>query len=155
MPQLRLAAMYLDETAYYLPNGGFAWTSGHHPQLRGPESWSTASVFHFCHQLDRLTAERVREVIFEELDVVYNPPTEPKSDRNLFAPKFLDCPLRYNDQTLSLRDTLFDKFVAPIAVEAAKVAEGGSLAKTTPMSAIFLGLLEFQKLSWPEPLPII
>ena len=139
MPQLSQAALYLDETAYQLPNGGIAWTSGHHPQLKGPESWSTASVFHFTHQLDRLTAERIREVIFEELDVIYNPPTEPKQDPSLFAPGFLDCPLRYNDQSLSLRDTLFDRFVAPIAREAQKVTEGGFLSKKTSMSAIFFG----------------
>jgi len=91
LPKLRLSALYLDETAYFLPNGGLAWTSGLHPQLKGPESWSTASVFHFAHQLERLTAEQIRWVIFEELDIVYDPPSEAKTDPNLFASKFLDC----------------------------------------------------------------
>jgi hypothetical protein len=139
LPKLQQAALYLDETVYSLPNGGLAWTSGHHPQLKGPESWSTASVFHFSHRLERLTAEQIRRVIFEELDVVYDPPGEAKTDARFFAPNFLDCPLRYNNQALSLRDTLFEKFVEPIAKESKRVAEGRSMAKDTPMSAIFFG----------------
>ena len=107
--------------------------------IEGPESWSTASVFHFVYRLERLTAEQIRRVIFEELDIIYDPPGEAKSDRRLFAPKFLDCPLRYNDQQLSLRDTLFEKFVEPVAKESRRVAEGRSMAKDTPMSAIFFG----------------
>lgn len=91
------------------------------------------------YRLDRLTAEQIRRVIFEELDVVYDPPGEAKGDRRVFAPKFLDCPLRYNDQQLSLRDTLYEKFVNPIAKELRRVAEGRRMAKDTPMSAIFFG----------------
>src|SRR5713101_1465372 len=134
-----LSAFALEDTQYSLPNGGLGWTSGHHPQLKGPESWSTASAFHFAHNLERLVAEGMRRVVFEELDVVYNSPGQPKSGIGAFATKFLDCPLRYNEETLSLRETLFNRFLSPIANDAKNIEDGRSMSRATPMSAIFFG----------------
>lgn len=133
------AAFNAEETSYALPDGGLGWTSGHHPQLRGPESWSTASVFHFAHNLERLVAEGIRKVIFEELDLAYKSPGKPKGNRELFASNFLDCPLQYNGETRSLKETLLAKFVEPVESESQNVEDGRSMAKTTPMSAIFFG----------------
>lgn len=139
LDHLSKAAYALEDTSYKLSNDGLGWTSGHHPQLTGPESWSTASVYHFTHGLDRLVAEAIRRSVFEELDALYFAPSQPKTDRNDFAPHFLDCPLKVDGKVQSLKAILFDKFVKPIAGEARKVEEGGSLSAQTPMSAIFFG----------------
>src|SRR5262249_2168792 len=68
LPQLAKAAFALKGSSFQLPGGGNGWSSGHHPQLRGPESWSTASVYHFAHSLERLVAEQVRQSTFAYLD---------------------------------------------------------------------------------------
>ncbi len=139
LTNLSRAAYALDSTAYRLPNGGRGWSSGHHPQLEGPESWSTASVFHFLYNLDRIVAEAIRRAVFTSLDEVYSDVAKAKSDANAFAPGFLDCPLFYKGQIGSLKKTIYQQFVAPIAAEANAVADGRSMATTTPMSAIIFG----------------
>jgi hypothetical protein len=138
-PKLTRAAEALEETSFPLENGGKGWTSGHHPQLRGPESWSTASVYHFAYALDRLLAEAIRRSIFEELDAPYTPPTQPKVGFEKFAAELLDCPVRLSEGQNSLRDVLFKHFVEPISKDAQRVEDGRSMDSSTPMSAIFFG----------------
>lgn len=47
LTELRIAAVALERLRF--PVGtGFGWSSGHLRQIRSAESWSTASVFHFC-----------------------------------------------------------------------------------------------------------
>lgn len=91
--------------------------------------------------LERLIAEQTRRAIFEEVDIRYEFASdgEPKKGLENFAPNFVDCPLRYNDENLSLRQTIFGRFVEPIAREAANITEGRSIGKATPMSAILFG----------------
>src|SRR5271165_2571917 len=60
LPNLSLAAESVLNSVYRVEDGVQAWTSGHHPQLVEPESWATASVYHFAHSLDRLLSEAVR-----------------------------------------------------------------------------------------------
>lgn len=124
---------------FSLGENKLGWSSGHHPQLRGPESWSTACVYHFAHALDRLVAEGIRRSVFEYLDVPYLSPGQPKSNLEEFAPNFLDCPIKGGHRSQLLRTVLFKNFVSPIAKEARKVEDGGSLSSATPMSAIFFG----------------
>jgi hypothetical protein len=151
IPKLETAATLLEKTAFDLdrdkPGTVIAWASGHHPQLEGPESWSTASVYHFAYALDRLVAEAIRRALFQELRVVYPympaRSTEPPDDDNTaeFATKFLDASfVPPGAQTpRSLREALARHFVYPIARETERVRRGGQLSDDTPISAILFG----------------
>src|SRR5262249_19025328 len=128
------------------PGTVVGWASGHHPQVEGPESWSTASVYHFAHALDRLLAEALRRALFAEVGVIYPhaplPSPSPPADGDAcdFAPDFLDAPVRTADSAEeSLRCLLAQRFVYPIAREAEKIQNGGRLSDETPMSAILFG----------------
>jgi ATPase family associated with various cellular activities (AAA) len=142
LPQLQLVAFQLRHASFDLGitkvGPAVGWASGHHPQIAGPESWSTACVYHFVHALDRLVAEGIRRALFAELRTVYTAPVRITKKPD-FAPYFLDANVKPGDDVLSLRDTLRDKFVLPIDHEKTVVANGGSLAQTTPMSAILFG----------------
>ena len=138
--------MLLDRTSYDLdpshPNTIVAWPSGHHPQIEGPESWSTASVYHFAHELDGLVAEAIRRALFNELGTIYSPPVparDPATDE--FAEDFLDAILYPPDREggVSLRKAIAHAFVFPIAREVGLVDHGGALGNKTPMSAILFG----------------
>ncbi len=139
LPKLSRAAYALQETAYKLTEDGLGWSSGHHPQFKGPESWSTASVFHFTHILDRLIAEAIRRSIFEYLDAAYSPPKDPRTSPVEFAASFLDCETKIGTISVSLRTIIYERFVQPIAREAHQIKFGGSLSPGTPVSAIFFG----------------
>jgi hypothetical protein len=142
---LILTAQKLQQASFELDvsssGSAVGWASGHHPQIEGPESWSTASVYDFVHALDRLVAEAIRRALFNELHTAYSTPDKSKTPRRPeeFAPKFLDAKLSFGHDVLSLRDTLREYFVLPIDREKSIVANGGKLASTTPMSAILFG----------------
>src|SRR5262249_25999317 len=144
------ATQCLRTTAFDLqpqePGTIIAWASGHHPQLPGPESWSTASVYHFAHALDRLLAEALRRALFSEVGIVYpraplassSPPDD--DDASEFAPDFLDARVRIpGGLDGSLRQILAQRFVYPIAREAEQIQNGARLSDETPMSAILFG----------------
>jgi len=143
LPNLGATAEAILGNAYRVEGGTPAWTSGHHPNQSEPESWATASVFHFVHQLDRLLAEAVRRDLFRYLDQPL--PRSPKRDkkkREDFAPApgFLDSQLDVQGQpNHSLRDFLWDSFVRPISDEAGRIIDGREFKKETPRSAIFFG----------------
>ncbi|MGH6897350.1 MAG: ATP-binding protein [Geminicoccaceae bacterium] len=139
LSNLSKAAFALEDTAYPLPDGGHGWASGHHPQFQGPESWSTASAYHFAYGLDRLAAEAIRKVVFEDLQVPYTPPSRPRSAYQDFAPKFLDSRFPYRGQERSFKEVLYNAFVLPISTEALKVEAGASMLEQTPTSAILFG----------------
>jgi hypothetical protein len=138
--KLGKAASSLKNRAFRFESGALAWASGHHPQNPGPESWSTASVYHFLYQLDRLIVEAVRQSIFVYLDQLYNKPTEAKAASANFLPPsgFLDSTLWDGNKSLRLSDELI-KFVEPIAKRAKAVRATKSLPEGTKMSAIFFG----------------
>lgn len=121
----------------YFPIGSAAlgWASGHHPQLQGAESWSTASVFYFAHLLDRLVAEAIRRELFASLDMPYPTPREPSSE---FAARFVDGDTEIEGQPQSLKKALLDRFVEPIKQRAHLVRRGRPLTDTA-ISAIFFG----------------
>lgn len=52
--ELMLALDYAEATHQELPDGGWGWSSGHHPHRDSPESWATASVYRFAQALRRL-----------------------------------------------------------------------------------------------------
>jgi ATPase family associated with various cellular activities (AAA) len=143
LPRLQLAALQLRHASFDLgltkAGSAVGWASGHHPQIEGPESWSTACVYHFVHALDRLVAEAIRRALFVELRTIYTAPVRVAKKKEDFAPYFLDANVKLGDSVLSLRETLRDKFVLPIDREKAAVANGGKLPPTTPMPAILFG----------------
>jgi hypothetical protein len=142
LEELRRSVEHLRYTVFELAEDASGWASGHHPQIQGPESWSTASVYDFVHALDRLVAEAVRQALFAEVRAVYRRPerltARPKKPEE-FAPGFLDADVKVDEEVLSLKSALRDAFVLPIEREKRTVANGGQLNPTTPMSAILFG----------------
>jgi hypothetical protein len=135
---LSAAAKALDSTYYPLSGGGRGWASGHHPSLKGPESWSTASVYHFVHALGRLVAEAVRRKLFEKLDQEYTPPSPLRADKE-FARDFLDSRIEVDGEKESLRETILKRFVDPLKDNVNVVAAGQPIPRDTKMSAILFG----------------
>ncbi len=143
LPKLSLATESLLSSVYRLEKGVRAWASGHHPQLEGPESWTTASVYHFVHRLDRLLAEAVRREVFRYLDQpVPRAVKRDSKEKKDFAPApdFLDSTLNLHGKPKqSLRDFLWEKFVQPLSTQADGIVSGRKFEKKTPTSAIFFG----------------
>ena len=143
LPKLGLAAQSVLDSVYRVEGGIPAWTSGHHPNQAEPESWATASVYHFIHELDRLLADAVRIEVFRYLDQPLTRTVKRvKKDKQYFAPMpdFLDSSLDPPGQPgYSLRDFLWERFVQPLSDEADGIVDGRRFAKGTPTSAIFFG----------------
>jgi len=142
LPNLSRATKSLLESEYRLGTGVSAWASGHHPQLEGAESWTTASVYHFVQRLDRLLAEAVRRELFRYLDQIPGVVAQGSKEKKDFAPApaFLDSRLDLPGKPQhSLRDFLWEEFVKPLATQVTGVANGRKFEKGTAISAIFFG----------------
>jgi hypothetical protein len=137
---LGAAARALRGSAFQLPKNGWGWSSGHHPQLRGPESWSTASVYHFAHALERLVARQVRHSTFAYLGAKYTEPPPPDDYRETLT-QFLDCELTLQGAQSSLKEILSAQILAPLVAQEklGTIASGRPLPKDVPMSMIFFG----------------
>jgi hypothetical protein len=135
------ATLALKDTSHRIGRDGLGWSSGHLPQKPGPESWATASVYHFAFELQRLIAEGIRRAVFTHLDNTYKTPGTPKSSIDDFAPDsvFLDSVVYEDDSVRSLRETIYSRFLKPISQELEVVRTGGQFSKGTPMSAILFG----------------
>ena len=138
LQHLSVAAESVLSSVYRVAAGVRAWTSGHHPQLKCPESWTTASVFHFAHVLDRLLAEAVRRDLFHYVEAPYFGAGSRHNDGE-FAKNFLDSTLNIEKKQHSLKTFLLRQFVEPLAKEAAGIVHGRPFSKRTPRSAIFFG----------------
>ena len=138
LPNLSRAVESVLESVYSVQEGVRAWTSGHHPQIAFPESWATASVYHFVYVLDRLLAEAVRLELFRHLDLPF-PEPPPSEVGAVFAKDFLDSSVKVKGKARSLKEFLSTEFVEPLAKEAENIAKGGKFKKGTPLSAIFFG----------------
>ncbi len=139
LPNLGSAAESVSATVYRVEDGIQAWTSGHHPQVGDPESWATASVYHFAHSLDRLLAEAVRRQIFSYLEAPFPTLSVRGGTDADFAKDFLDSTIEVRGTQHSLRNYLWKEFVEPLAKECEGVEKGRILNKRTPRSAIFFG----------------
>jgi len=139
LPNLSRAAESVSKSVYRVERGVQAWTSGHHPQLEGPESWATASVYHFIHSLDRLLAEAVRREVFRYLEAPFPLPGERGSGKAKFAAEFLDSTVNVHNKERSLKDFLWEEFVEPLDREVDNIVKGRMFDKRTPRSAIFFG----------------
>jgi len=139
LPELRRAAESVAASVYRVEGGIAAWTSGHHPNLREPESWATASVYHFIHQLDRVLAEAVRRQLFGYLESPLPVIDADHKKRTDFATSFLDSEIRVKGRKRSLKQFLWDRFVRPLSEEAEGIKHGRKFGRRTPRSAIFFG----------------
>lgn len=140
LSQLSLAARRLKETAFEFEEGGFGWASGHHPQIAGPESWSTASVFHFLYNMDRLLAEAIRREVFNYVGAKYKTFTNPDPDISGFYSTYWDSEIKVTDEIkLPLRATLKDNFLLPISEKEQDVEKGFALPRDVPISAVLYG----------------
>ena len=135
--ELSFAAKSVSNNVYRLQDGIQVWTLGHHPQQAKPESWATASVYHFAYELDRLLAEAVRRELFRYLELPL-PPRVTRDPQARFAERFLDSTIELRGNH-SLRDFLSREFVEPLAREADNIGAGRQFKKGTPRSAIFFG----------------
>jgi adenylate kinase family enzyme len=151
----------LDKNANNLRSGGKAWPSGHHPHIRGAESWSTAAVFQFVHCMDRLVTEAIRQNVFKFVGSTYEAPKEHYSDIDEFNPReFLDSVFVIDGEKTSLRLTVQNKLLRPILRNISEVKRGEKLPKETPIAAILFGppgtsktqlaKLIAQHLGWPR-----
>jgi ATPase family associated with various cellular activities (AAA) len=143
LAQLRSAAEAAPNTVYRVEGNVRTWTSGHHPQKGGPESWATASVYHFFHCLDRLLAKAVRIECFRYLEEQL-PTTRVRGKRKSeFAKDLLDSRVRVKEQGKFrhrfLKSFLWDRFVKPLWEQSQDIAKGRPFRKKTPTSAIFYG----------------
>lgn len=144
IPHLRKSALALKS---YFPLGGKqepqgrGWSSGHHPQLKGPESWSTASVYHFAHVFERLLAEQIRQETFAFLGRQYSAPEIRASYQSALGPDFLDCELELDGSNESLKNVVSKSIIGPLIKDltAGRVESGEELSKETPVSMIFYG----------------
>jgi hypothetical protein len=150
LPQLEKSALVLDEAKIPLSRsdsddgdavrGAVGWASGHLTEPGSAESWSTASCFHFCHRLQRLLAEAIRQAVFEEVGASYTVPPRLANPDSAFS-GFLDSPILVPGSTApqSLESTLRMNFLEPVAADAFRIDRGEGFSSGTPMSAIFYG----------------
>ena len=138
LPNLSAAFESAYQSAYSVKEGVQAWTSGHHPQLKFPESWATASAYHFIYVLDRLLAEAVRRELFRYLDMP-TPRPAVRDEKAVFAEDFLDSVVNIRERPNSVKKFLWEGFVKPLSDEADGIAKGRTFSKRTRRSAIFFG----------------
>jgi len=127
VPQFAKAVERLARTSQEVARGVYAWPSGHHPLVKGPESWTTASVFHFLFNLDLLLAEALRRSVFASLERPYV--AAPRGASETSWAEFWDCPLDITKSDGGLKEYLKDEFGAKVRAHAPRVAEGLSLPK--------------------------
>lgn len=143
LPNLRSAAESASRTVYRVKGNIQTWTSGHHPQKGGPESWATASVYHYFHALDRLLAKAIRRELFSYLEAPLPTTSSRGNKKSDFAPKFLDSAVKIMDKgrvrERSLKKFLWDRFVKPLWDESEEIGRGRAFSNKAPKSAIFYG----------------
>src|SRR5579863_541090 len=89
LPKIGRSAEFTQKDFYRVEGGTPAWTSGHHPNQEEPESWATASVYHFIYEFDRLLAEAVRLELFRYLEIPFPRSGQPRTQESEFASDFL------------------------------------------------------------------
>lgn len=151
LPRLGFAATALDEAKYPLLaipdehlDAGYAWASGHHRQDPSPESWATASAFHFVSGLLRLVAEAIRIEVFAYVGDRYDPEdlTAPgaRAAVSLDVSHFADSVFEDNNGgRRQLVETINAAFLRPIAADEPRIERGQPLSDDTTISAIIYG----------------
>lgn len=140
LPNLNAVAQAVSNSVYRVDDQIMVWNSGHHPSQADPESWATASVYHFFHELDRFLADAVRRELFRYLELpAPRSNLKAKTSQAEFAADMLDSELLVDGESKPLKKFLWEKFVRPLAVEADSIAKGREFSKNTPRAAIFFG----------------
>jgi hypothetical protein len=137
---LRLSLHRLRLSAHSEEEGTHTWPSGHHPQFRGSESWSTASVYHFLHVIRELAANELRREVFRYLGA---PSPEPIAavgyKGRKFAPGHWDSDVSIDGSKRSLKEVIHDHVLIPISECISDMKRGGQLPKHIPAAGILFG----------------
>lgn len=139
LPALAKAVDALEARRIPLNNSGaVGWSSGHLKEtFSEPESWSTASAFHFCHALHRLVIEAIRRAVFKYVGSPYSR-IAPREGVALIPDSFLDSTIiDASGASFGLRETLETSLLGPLVAGASAVERGGDLP--TPRAAILYG----------------
>jgi hypothetical protein len=140
LPNLKAVAEAVSTSMYRVDDRVMVWNSGHHPSQADPESWATASVYHFFHELDRFLADAVRRELFRYLELpAPRLNLNAKTSEAEFAFDTLDSELLVDGEKKPLKKFLWEKFVRPLAAEADIIGKGREFSKNTPRAAIFFG----------------
>lgn len=143
--ELRKAANALDDRRFPLRPAAagegepvYGWSSGHHGRKRQAESWATASVFHFCLELDQLVSEAIRRDVFDYVGVPYDPPHDAASAAELPS-DFLDSTVKRGEARRSLKQVVAEHFLGPLVQARDHVREGRKFPDDVAISAILYG----------------
>ena len=136
LDRLLRTADAIEQRKFQLANG-YGWSSGHHRHIRLPESWSTASVLHSCHLLDRFLAEETRRVVFDYVGAVYLP-VRPQPQPTL-PEDYLDSGFVYDGGTRSVRDVIETQLLKPVVDNMPALSQGEQLPRKVATSAILFG----------------
>lgn len=138
--QLSLAFTALERTAVPLGGRATGWATGHlNPSEESPESWATASVFHFCHELRRYVVDRIRDQVFTYARVV-KPAGDLEPKGPVIPGSFLDSSITTNGAApQSLKRVLSENLLKPLVGSLDRVDQGHSLPKHVPHSMIMYG----------------
>jgi hypothetical protein len=124
LDKLTNAARALEPKKFPLAAGkGFGWSSEHHGGEHVAESWSTASVFHFCFELCDLAYEAIRLNLFEYVDKEYENPRFNTPVADPFD-GFLDSSFTFRNTEFGFKDVFENEFLKPLLKERHLVEEG-------------------------------
>jgi hypothetical protein len=139
LSKLRAAAWALETRRVPLEDGRIhGWSSEHHGKKSEPESWPTASVFHFCFELSRMVGDATRVDVFEYIDAAYED-TKPEPAEPPWLADFLDSPVDTNGAEHSFKQLFETHFLQPLVDGRNKVRDGLSFASDVNISAILYG----------------
>ncbi len=163
--ELGRAAMQLDATKFALGSGkgaGIGWASGHHGDTNLAESWSTASVFHYCFELHKMVSEAIRREVFAYVGSEYSKPTSPSVEEGQpwrLPEEFLDSKIPPGAGSTSFKKTMEERFLKPLVENRDSVVEGHGLPSGVRFSGILYGppgtsktrfaALVADRLGWP------
>ncbi|HEY1777058.1 MAG TPA: AAA family ATPase [Solirubrobacteraceae bacterium] len=138
LKELRKAAWALDARRVPLEGRAYGWSSEHQGQTADAESWPTASVFHFCFELERLVSDAIRRDIFEYVDAAYDEPRDAAPGGVMLAGQ-LDSPIDYNGRTYSFKERFTTEFLGPLVQDRDVVRAGRRFSNAAKISAIVYG----------------
>lgn len=143
LEHLIVAARALERDRFPLGPGAWGWSSGHLRQVTSAESWSTASVFHYCHVLSDLVGEAVRYEVFDyvgETSSMVDSGERPDPEVVINPNRFLDSDIVFeNGYKESLTKVLVDSFLRPLIDNIPAVRRGQPLPPGVPLSGILYG----------------
>lgn len=138
MNEFRLATDALERSRFPLGRG-YGWASGHLRQIPSAESWSTASVLHFCYELQRLVSDELRDIVGSYVGQPIgqvSPARGPEIDVRRFLDSSIELP---QAESISLVTVLEESLLRPLHSHREVVSHGRPFPTDVPTSAIFFG----------------